>query len=72
VVRTRLLRVRRNWRILVTTSTRTLREPESFKLTLRSPSVRRLRPGRYEVEVAMGRTRQTLHSPATRGFTIVG
>jgi hypothetical protein len=70
-MRVRLLKVTsRTGRRVVTTFFRVPRRQGQFRLTLRSSSLRWLRPGRYELQVAVGNTRHALRVPAKRRFTV--
>jgi hypothetical protein len=70
-MRVRLLKVlSARGRRVVTTFFRIPRQQGSFRVALRSPALRRLRPGRYELQVAVGNSRHALRLPAVRRFTV--
>jgi hypothetical protein len=72
VMRLRLRRVITSTsRRLVATAVRISRHSGTFRFTLRSPVLRHLRPGRYEVELAVGNSRTSLRAPQTRRFTLI-
>jgi hypothetical protein len=72
VARVRLRRViTSRSRRLVATAYRRSPQRGTLRVSLRSPVLRRLRPGRYEVEVAVGNSRYSLRAPQTRRFTLI-
>jgi hypothetical protein len=70
-MRVRLLKVlSARGRRVVTTFFRIPHRQGAFQVRLRSRALGRLRPGRYELQVAVGDSRHRLRLPAVRRFTV--